>query len=170
MSTEPFRPRHPAGTPAGGKFAPSGHAEGALDEGLTSGHDAEHPRSSIEMGHEERPYDEIAGDLDEIAAATSAEELDRWVADPDPDLRCEVAASPFLDLSQAQHLADDPDFVVRWQIARTQIPGLAHHMSNDQDPVIRHECLGAWDLPEADRHRLLNDADVQRVRRALTAA
>ena len=157
----PFRPRQAAGQTTGGQFASKQHTEAEVGLGGDTGRGAE---------VDERPYEDIATELDAVVAAQSPEELEQWVGHADPDVRAEAAVNPYLSYEQALRLVRDPDVMVRWQVARTGISGLSAIAAEDQDPLVRLEALYAWDLPPDARDALLVDPEIIRTRQALGSA
>lgn len=92
-------------------------------------------------------------------------ELDRYVDDPDVNVKATAAWHPDLTGDQAATLAGHQQpFVVRAAIVRSVQPGTAERAATDPDPVIRwHAFNHGYDLPSAVRDQLRTDPGVIRV-------
>lgn len=99
--------------------------------------------------------------LEQVAAARNHTDLDAFISHPDPYVRAEVASSPYLTSEQAWRMSDDPDWGVRWQIARRHVEGVSDYLSDDPDEVVRAQCLGDPELSRQARDRLESDAEVR---------
>lgn len=164
-------PRNPAGTPTGGQFSALRRAEVHLSAPLS----AEQAEETFRPG--DRKVDltavwdtESYESLEQAAHAGSSEELDELIGHPNCYVRAEVASNLHLSVDQAWKLADDPDWGVRWQVARRHVSGLSEHLANDEDEVVRAECLGDRTLAAATRERLLADPEVTTVLTRLTGS
>ena len=164
----PFRPRQAAGQTTGGQFASKQHSEADIGLDHGAGREADGRAQGGEI--DERPYADIASDLDAVVAAQSPEDLEQWVSHADPDYRAEAAVNPYLSYEQALRLIRDPDVMVRWQVTRTGISGLSAIAAEDPDPLVRLEALYAWDLPPDARDALLVDPEIVRTGQALGSA
>ena len=111
---------------------------------------------------------------DGAAAVLSAppDQLDRYVTDPDVNVRAAAAWHADLTSEQAARLADpDQPFTVRAALVRSVQPGTAARAAEDPDPVIRwHALARGYDLPAAARARLAADPGVRRVADAFRVA
>lgn len=152
------QPRAPQGVPGGGQFRSRERPEVHLPTPLNP-----HPEGD--------QWDEATyRDLARAAAAGSSDELDELIDHPNPYVRAEVASNLYLTADQAWKLSDDPDWTVRWQVARRHVSGISAKLSTDEDEVIRAQCLSDPDLDEDVRDRLLADRDVSVVLDRLAGA
>jgi hypothetical protein len=154
-----------------GRFADQRHEEAVLPGALVGAHGSPGaPAVRTPLTDDPDFYAGLESDLGQVAASATSEDLEAFVAHPNPFVRAEVASHPALSAEQAWRLAADEQPIVRWQMSRVGASGLAEHMSNDPDPAIRAECLGAHDLTDETRQRLLDDPGVREVREALTTS
>ena len=152
------QPRKPAGTPEGGQWAPSGHAEGDFvlaPEGV---------RPELVAEVTSHPHD---ANPDLILKATS-KEVD-WILEHGSSTHM-ATLSLRNDLTREQYLRLlDPEqpFSARLDVVgkcALGIPGLADKASYDPHPVIRaHAAYLGWDLSPERKRALLEDPEVLRV-------
>lgn len=138
--------RVPRGVTGGGRFAPGSlrRAPVALDG------------------------DPSANELPSPEEVLTAEGDRLWqlVRHPDPLVRAECAANPYLTEEHRIALADPtvqpPE--VRSAVARLPNPGVASRACLDPDPVVRWLAqVNGWDLTPAEREHLSSDTEVARV-------
>lgn len=152
------QPRTPHGVPGGGQFRSKERAEVHLPSPLNPGGDHDQ--------WDEATYRDLAA----AAAASSSDELEEYLDHPSPYVRSEAASNLHLTAEQAWRLSDDPDWCVRWQVSRRLVSGLSEKLSNDDDEVIRAQCLADPNLDPEIRERLMSDRDVVIVLERLAGA
>lgn len=152
------QPRTPPGVSGGGQFRKHERSEVHLPTPLNSG--------SGDDEWDEATYRALAS----AAAASNSDEIEEFLDHPSPYVRSEAASNLYLTADQAWRLADDPDWCVRWQVSRRLVSGISEKLSNDDDEVIRAQCLADPDLDPDTRERLMSDGDVVVVLERLTGA
>jgi len=151
------QPRKPSGTPEGGQWAPSGHAEADFvlaPEGVR-------PELVAEVTN--HPHDANP----ELIFGATPKEVD-WILEHGSSthvatlsLRDDLTREQYLRiLDPEQPLSARLDVVGKCAL----IPGLAEKASYDPHPVIRaHAAYLGWDLSHERRQALLADPDVIRM-------
>ena len=141
--------------------------------GMSTFEEREHPRTR-DGRFTSKDVSEQAGGLGSLGAYDVADidpvgatehELREMARHEDPAVRVDVLTSSQVPYDVVAELADPSTqpLIVRHAVAASFHAGAAARAAADPSPVVRAVAIGGWDLDEATRANLANDAEVAEV-------